>query len=241
MNTNWTEPKRNILPALNDFRIALASGNRARLILIKNEDCSYPIKVKRKDTDFRNYEFNGGTLQTRETIAVNENKSDFEKYLSLNYKTCYGTQEAMNRYYKKGLLSPDNFKGVGVSHLVRVNDMISFFTTTDDKERATNLYNQYFNDDKMNDRHFFDNFNTKNRNQWETKIFKHKVWAVELLDEKFKMPLMSKIFNALCYPLKFIPRRSTLKMRDYILYTFRIGSISNGYSIEFSIPKKFSF
>jgi len=46
INTNWTQPKRNMIAALNDLRSALAAGQRAKLIKINNEDCQHPIKVK---------------------------------------------------------------------------------------------------------------------------------------------------------------------------------------------------
>ncbi len=52
---------------------------------------------------------------------------------------------------------------------------------------------------------------------------------------------MVHILNVLAYPLKFIPEMSVLKMDDYKNITFRLGGITNGFAVEFQIPKKFSF
>ena len=76
-----------------------------------------------------------------------------------------------------------------------------------------------------------------------SKKFKHKVWVVVLYYNypKVKVPLMVHILNFLAYPLKFIPQKSVLRMDHYTNYTFRIGSVVHGYSVEFQIPKKFKF
>ena len=46
MKTNWSSPKTNIFAAMQDLRKCLASGNKARLIRARNEDCECPIRVK---------------------------------------------------------------------------------------------------------------------------------------------------------------------------------------------------
>jgi hypothetical protein len=76
-----------------------------------------------------------------------------------------------------------------------------------------------------------------------TKKFKHKVWVVVMYynHPKYKAPVMIHVLNALAYPLKFIPSKSVLRMDEYTLYSFRIGSVVHGYEVEFQIPKKFSF
>jgi len=245
MNTNWSIPKRNIFAAINDLRHALAAGMNVRLIKMRNEDCKYPIRLKEQDTDFRNYEFSNGMLQSRASIAADTQRSEFEKYLSLSYKTCYGTPEAKERYYTKGLLSSDNFKGMGRSHLVKVDDMVAFFITTKD-ERAKMFANQYLNETTGNERHFFDNFRYEHGGQWTVKKFRRKVWVVELIstdEPKARLPWMLKtvmtILNAILFPLKFIPSKSVLRMDNYKSITFRIGSVVNGLSVEFQIPKEF--
>lgn len=81
-----------------------------------------------------------------------------------------------------------------------------------------------------------------------SKRFKHKVWVVarygkdhKLYSDKQHIPFYIKLLNVIVYPLKFIPIRSVLKMKEYTIYTYRIGGVTNGYSVEFHIPKKFSF
>lgn len=76
-----------------------------------------------------------------------------------------------------------------------------------------------------------------------TKKFKHKVWVVVLYYNypKVKVPIAVHVLNVLAYPLKFVPERSVLRMPEYTIYGFRIGSVVNGFEMEFHIPKKFSF
>lgn len=247
INTHWSSPKTNIIAAINSLRDALASGYKARLIKARNEDCEYPIKINSKNDmsqDFRTYEFSNGTLQTREEIANDTLKSDFEKYLSANYKTCYGTQEAKNRYYKNGLLSKDNFRGAGYSHLVKVEDIIRFYVSIGDPKRA-DLFKHYLST-KPDNKHFYDNYRRiQNDKAYNIKKYKRKLWIVELLnndsDVKIKVPFMVHLLNVLAYSFKFIPKRNVLKMDEYKNVTFRIGGVTNGFAIEFQIPKKFSF
>jgi hypothetical protein len=76
-----------------------------------------------------------------------------------------------------------------------------------------------------------------------SKIFKHQVWVVVLYynHPKYKAPIILKVLNFLAYPLKYIPQKSILRMPSYTNYCFRIGSVINGFEVEFKIPKKFSF
>lgn len=243
MNTNWSSPKTNIFAALMSLKNALNSGFNARLIKMRNEDCDYPIKTKHVDEDFRNYEFNVGLNKTRQEVIDDTNMSDFHKYLTLNYKTCYGTEKAMNRYYETGELSIDNFKTMGRSHLVNVDDIIRFFSCHPDKkqqERAKDLIYQYKSAHGLHRSTFYDFFKYKHGSPWAVKKFKRKVWVVELLDGKLtKIPAAIKILNVISYPLKFIPKKSVLKMDEYTNYSFRIGDVVHGYEIQFQIPKKF--
>jgi len=244
MNTNWSTPKTNFLAGMLDLRKALASGMRAKLIRARNEDCNFPIKVKNRITDFRIYEFSNSTLQTRTGIAVDQSKNEFNKYLTLTFKTCYGTPEAVQRYYSKGKLSPDNFKGVGTSHLVKVEDMVRYLEISGDPERASMFRQQYLTEKGSKENYFYDNYRYKYGSPWATKLFRRKLWVVELLKPdvpEARVPVLIHVLNVLLYPLKYIPRRSILRMADYKCITFRIGSVVNGISVEFNIPKRFSF
>jgi hypothetical protein len=76
------------------------------------------------------------------------------------------------------------------------------------------------------------------------KTFKRNLWVVQLLNNnqpKPKTPLLVYILNWIIYPMKFIPKKSVLNMKNYKKITFSIGSVMNGFSVEFNIPKKFSF
>lgn len=244
IKTNYSSPKTNIFSALWSLRSALASGNNARLIRMKNEDCEHPIKVRHEDNDFRNYEFQIGLIRTMQEVLDDQNESEFSKHLTLNYSACYGTKEAVERYYKTGQLSMDNFKGIGVSHLVKVDDIIRFWKTHPDvkmHERAESYIYQY-KDPKSNYRGFYDMYKYKHGSPWAVKQFKRKLWVVELLDGKpAKVPVAIRILNVLAYPLKFIPKKSVLRTNNNTKYTFRIGDLIHGFQIEFQIPKKFSF
>jgi len=251
MNTNWTTPKRNIFAGINDFRKALAAGQNARLIKMRNEDCAYPIRVRKHDTDFRNYELSVSYMQTRSEILRDPAMDDFHKHLTLNYKTCYGSREAVERYYETGKLSSDNFRGMGMGHLVAVEDLIRFHAChpdQKDKDYAEMFRKQYFLDDYCNDRHWWDFYRYKHGSQFAPKVFKKKVWVVELLDKdepRAELPAIHRIsvtvLRALVYPLKYVPKRSVLRMDEYKVITYRVGAVTNGLSIDIHIPKKFGF
>lgn len=191
INTNWTQPKRNIITALNDLRKALAAGQNARLIKINNEDCAFPIKVRNSITDFRAYEFSIGLLRTRNSIMNDERMEAFQKHLSLNYKACYGTEAALNKYYETGELSEDNFKGMGRSHLVKVEDMVNYLSGLDDqkdRDYAQMFRSQYLDDNTKDEQHFFDFFRLKREHSIYTiSRFKRKVWVIELLKDDLKV------------------------------------------------------
>ena len=250
MNTHWSTPKTNVLAGLNCLRKALASGENARLIRAKNEDCAYPIKVRNSITDFRAYEFSVGLMKTRHQILEDEKMEGFNTHLTLNYKNCYGTQEAVDHYYETGLLSTDNFKGIGRSHLVKIEDLVRFHAcqpNCEAKAYANIFAEQYFGTDTGGETHFYDHFRLKQEHSVYTiKRFKRKLWVVQLLtpfvnEPKPRTPFMVHVLNVLAYPFKFIPKKSVLRMKEYKCVTFRVGDVTNGFSLEFHIPKKFSF
>ena len=248
--TNWTTPKTNIIAAANDLRKCLASGYKARLIKINNEDCQFPILLAKDElsTDFRDYEFAYGTIRTKAEILADTSMSNFEKKLSLEFHTCYGEEDAVKRYYTIGVLSMHNFKGMGKSHLVRVSDMVAHLQSTGDPKDIEYAKQWEHYSDQEDARHFYDTFRLKNRQERITKVFNNKLWAVEMLAEDAPMPkspwyirtLMALITIAI-NPLKFIPERRVMIMDNYKWITYRIGDVTNGITVEFHIPKKFSF
>lgn len=251
MKTNWSSPKTNILHGINDLRRALASGRKARLIRLRNEDCEYPIKVKEEDKDFRNYEFSVGYGSSVAKIKADPSRSEFEKYLSLNYVSVFGSDEAMKRYYETGEVDKGNFYNCGRNHLVKASDLIAYYKSIRDYRHA-NLYEKQYNPELQekypDNTYMFDFFRYKHGSPYAIKNFSHKLWVVELLDKEEKQPklpvltkILMTIITVLVYPLKYVPRKSVLCMPEYRVITYRIGSVVNGYEAEFQIPKKFSF
>lgn len=248
--TTWTSPKTNMIAAANDLRGCLASGHKARLIRIFNEDCMHPILLDKNELskDFKEYEFSIGTLRTKAEIIADTSMSEFEKTLSLEYHACFGNADAVDKYYQTGILSAGNFNGVGKSHLVKVSDMIEYLqrsTDPKDKERARLWYHYT---DQTDERHFYDTFRLKCAQYRTPRQFKHKLWAVEMLDKDtkaLKQPVLINVLMSLIkiiiYPLKFVPSRRVLEMGNYKVITYRVGDVTNGYSIDIHKPKKFSF
>jgi len=76
-----------------------------------------------------------------------------------------------------------------------------------------------------------------------SKEFKRKVWVVVTYynHKKYRVPVFVHVLNILAYPLKFVPERNVLKMDTYKCVTYRVGDVTNGFAIEFHIPKKFNF
>lgn len=249
MNTNWSSPKTNIFSAMLSLRGALNSGYNAKLIKLRNEDCEFPItlpipKEITKDFDFRMYKASGGYLRTIEEIKADGGLSNIEKHLALNYHMCFGTEDAMKHYYDTGELTLDNIKSMGCAHTVAVDDIIDLYEREGDDKKVKIYRDMYRNPAKENVRNFYNPFHLTNpKDPSRIKTFKRKVWVVVIHDKftDIKLPWYIKTLNVLMYPLKFIPSRSVLKMDDYTNYTFRVGSVTNGFAIEFHIPKKFSF
>lgn len=250
-NTHWSSPHTNIFAGLMSLRQALASGQNAELIRLNNEDCQHPILYKEdpKAVDFRAYKFNIGFPSTYNKILA-DTSTPWNQELTLNYTSVYGTQEAMDTYYKTGVLSSDNSKGMGRNHLVKVDDLIEFYSKQPDawsKGRATQLYSQYRDPATRDKQFFYDFFSKEHGNEWQVRKFKHKLWVVNMLDDKQPRvtPLALRILNILIEPLMFImkytPRKDVLNMKEYKLTTYRVGGITNGFSIQFHTPKKFSF
>lgn len=242
-NTNWSSPKTNIVSALLDLRKALAAGYKAKLVRARNEDCDHPIKEKNQDSDFRNYEHSIGYGSSINKIMADESRTEFEKYLTLNYVSVFGSEEAMKRYYETGVVGADNFKNMGRNHLVKVDDLIAYFKSVNDNR--ANLYErQYRAPEHVNDVvHMFDFFRYKHGSPYAIKKFKQKLWVVQLdgKDETASLPVVIKVLNFLMYPLKFVPQMSVLRMPEYKLVSYRVGAVVNGFKVEFQIPKKFSF
>jgi hypothetical protein len=243
-NTRWSSPKTNIIAGMLDLRKALAAGQKAKLIRARNEECEFPIKEKLQDLDFRNYEFSIGYGSSINKIKADTSRSEFEKQLSLNYVSCYGDPDAVKSYYETGILTKRNVRSMGVNHLVKVDDLIAFFKSINDAERMNIYERQYRAPEHVHDTtHLFDFFRYKHGSAYAIKKFKRKLWVVQLLDkdETVKVPAVVKVLNFMMKPLKYVPQRSVLRMPEYRLVSYRVGAVTNGFKVEFQIPKKFSF
>ena len=181
MNTNWSSPKTNIVAALRSLRKALKAGFRARLRRLRNEDCDFPLLQSKADKDFRNYEFAIGHAASILTIMSDPNMSCFEKELSTNYVTRYGTPEAVEHYYLTRELSKDNDLGIGTSHLVHIEDYLEFLLETNQYDRERLYRRQYYPAYGNETCHFFDFYRYKHGSPYAPKKFLRKLWVVELL------------------------------------------------------------
>lgn len=178
MNTSWTSPKTNIFAAINDLRKCLACGYKARIIRLENEKCAFPIREKDSDNNFRNYEFNIGYVTSVNKIKVDPNLNEFEKYLTLNYVSVFGSKEAAERYYQTGEYGADNFMNTGFAHLVKVDDLIAYLKSIKDYQRASMYERQYRAPEHENDvSYFFDFFSYNHGSLYSIKKFKHKLWG----------------------------------------------------------------
>jgi len=224
-----------------NLRKALASGQNAKLVRMFNEDCAYPItqKLTRDVRNIDNWNSSHQTLWAADEIINNQYLSADEKYMMLNYVQVFGTDEAIEHYRSTGELTAENVRGMGTCHYVKRKDMIQYLIANNEMERAT-----CFDLSDNVTRRFTCNFHLKPEHTRIPKKFKCKLWVVAILkndEPKPKIPAVLVIINVLLYPLKYIPTRSVLRMNDYKCITYRIGDVTNGFGIEFHIPKKFSF
>lgn len=238
--TTWTSPKTNIFSGMNDLRKCLSSGYNCRLVKEYNENCKFPIiETRRIDIENPdNWKSSNSTLWTLEGIKNSKNLSDDQKHMMINYCTVFGTDQAIKKYRNTGKLTKDNIKGMGRPCIVKRKDVIDFLIKNNEEARSECF------DLTNGEKHFVENYHLKPEYNRIPKKFKSKLWVVELLSKdepKQKTPFLAKLITIVAYPLKWIPKKSVLRMDDYKLITYRLGDVTNGFSVEFHIPKKFSF
>ena len=182
MNTNWSKPTRNVFKAIHQLRNALAAGYRAKLIRLRNQDCMHPIRNKKANTDFRNYEFQIGLTKSYQGIIDDPDMSCFEKHLSLNYITRYGSQDAVEQYYSTGQLTADNDMGMGRSHLVHIQDYIDYLKDSNQHQWASQ-FSRHYNPANAytGEVHWFCFYRYKHGSPYTIRNFRFKLWVVELL------------------------------------------------------------
>lgn len=158
--------------------------------------------------------------------------------MMINYCGVFGTDEAIKNYRETGKFTKDNIKGIGRWYIAKRQDVINYLIKDGDEDRAACF------DLNNSQKHFVDNFHIKPECDRTPKKFKSKLWVVEMLKDsepKTKTPLLVKLITVAVYPLKWIPRKRTLNMGNYKTVKYQWGDVINGFSVEFHIPKKFSF
>ena len=216
-----------------DLANALKTNN-ATLIKAFNGECNYPINVLNKNLTVSDYISSGSSYLSIKDIDDNKNLTPLEKDIKINYIILFGTQKGIDNYKKSGILTKENDKGMGISHIVKRQDYIDYLNEIGEFDRA-----DLFKKKDINKVEFFiDVYTTK---KYVKKEFNRKLWVVQLKDKKTPIPFLVKLINIITTPLKYIPTRSVLRMEDYKNVTYTVGGVTNGYSIEFQIPKKFGF
>lgn len=228
-NTTWSQATFNPFIAFLNLVSCLRSGHNAWIERQVNGEQSFPLTEANPDLyDINNWEvFSAHHVKDwakeKERIEKDKKMHPMQKKLQLEYVRAFGTKEEYENYLKTGEAV---FSGIGKQYFVKYEDA--------EKQR---IKMGYQTDEK---RTFV--INVSPIPQWKRVVkTNRKVYVVCWNNEKVNVPLWLKLWNALVYPLKFIPTRSLLRMDEYTLYTFRIGDVRHGYSIQFHIPKKFSF
>jgi hypothetical protein len=227
-NTNWSQATFNPFVAFLKLVSCLRAGHNAWIERQENGKQDFPLTEKNPDLyDIKNWKSSGAYFVPdwqveKERIENDKNKHPFEKKMMLEYTTAFGTEEEYQHYLNTGEVK---FRGMGRQFFVKHDDLVK----TRESEGIS-----------MNDKTRFV-LMVSPVEQWKRVVkTNRKVYVVCWNNEKSKLPLWFKMWNALVYPFKFIPTRSVLRMDEYTLYTFRIGDVRHGYSVQFHIPKKFS-
>ena len=227
--TSWSQVTFNPFIAFLNLISCLRSGHNAWIERQENGKQDFPLTEKNPDLyDIKYWKSSGAFFspdwqKEKQRIEQDTNMHPFQKKLKLEYTTAFGTEEEYQHYLKTGEVK---FRGMGKQYFVKYDDLI--------KTRESEGID-------MNDKTRFV-LMVSPIERWKRVVeTKRKVYVVCWNDDKTKLPLWFKLWNVVVYPLKFIPKRSVLRMDEYTNYTFRIGGIVNGYSIEFHIPKKFKF
>jgi len=217
--TNWTQATRNPFKAIKKLIGCLQYGYVAWIEIQENGKQDYPIyeRVPLNNIDAWESSHSYGVSnweEEKQRILENKFMHPTQKDLTLNYRTVFGTEEEYKNYLKTGKIK---FSGMGKTFFVK-------------------------NHNDNNSKFRFVPYVTV-KPEYKNKIKKGKVFVICYYNynEKQKLPFWIKLFNFLTYPFKFIPVFSKLKMDTYTNYEFSVGSVRNGFSVEFKIPKKFSF
>lgn len=127
VHTSWAEATTNYATALAGLISAIEAGKNAWIEIRKNGDQDFPIMIPNPALNHpKAWTMSYGTLRNEVDLLNHTYLNETEKDLTLNYTVAFGTQEAIDRYYETGILTKDNFLGVGICHAVRIEDAIEF-------------------------------------------------------------------------------------------------------------------
>ena len=227
--TSWTEATLNPFKAVKGLVSCLQSGRNAWIERQENGKQDFPLVENNPDlSDISNWTSSGAYgcrdwEAEKKKIEADAKMHPTAKKLKLEYTTAFGTEKEYQKYLKTGKVK---FRGIGKCYFVKYEDLVKTR-----KEEGTELSSDF---------RFVLQVSPIPRYKRVVKT-KRKVYVVCWNNDKVSLPWWVKTINVLTYPLKFIPKRSVLRMKEYTNYTFRIGDVVNGYQIEIQIPKKFSF
>lgn len=138
ISTNWCKATRNYVMALQGLISAIEAGKNAWIEIRKNGEQKYPIMVPNPALNHpREWTMSYGTLRDESKLLDHKFLNETEKDLTYNYTTAFGSQEAIDAYYETGVLTKENFLGMGICHAVKIKDAIEYRKNIDG-------YNNYY-------------------------------------------------------------------------------------------------
>ena len=227
--TNWSEATLNPFKAIGNLISCLRDGNNAWIERQENGKQDYPLLEENPDLSKIEYwkcsmqPYSDDWETTKQEILDDPKLLPMAKTLMTEYCTMFGSQQEYDAYLQTGVAK---FGGIGKQFFVKYDDLIK-----QRKSEGTEMDGST---------RFYPMVSPIERYKQVSKT-KRKVFVIVNDNKEARLPRWVRAINVITYPLRFIPKRSVLRMDDYTNYTFSIGAVSNGYSVEFQIPKKFSF
>ena len=213
----WNTPKKSLFKALIDFINCVSFGYECSLIRIDNEKCNPFIKRKNPIlNNINNWSSSYGTPENRKELEEKKYFNKIERELTLNYYYNFNNYLCCNGH--NFIFLPGKTRGCPKCGEVNYKQSCKIKK----RKKAESVF-------------FYTHWKPKQGIPYYIPDNIGKVWVIKM--ENKKVNLITKIL----YLLKWIPRKSILNIGNCKNITFRIGSISNGYSVEIQIPKKFSF
>ena len=125
--TSWTEATTDYVVALQSLISAVEAGKNAWIEIRKNGEQDFPIMIPNPALNHpKAWTMCYATKRNEEDLLNHRYLNETEKELTYNYTTAFGEQEAIDRYYETGVLTKENFFGVGICHAVKIKDAIEY-------------------------------------------------------------------------------------------------------------------